>query len=72
MKKLISKPQLFFLGIIPIIFIFGFINKEQSIDLEWKSLRASTPEDFHDSPNTSVPEDKLQTSPANGRLRSFH
>lgn len=35
MKKLISKPQLFFLGIIPIIFIFGFINKEQSIDLEY-------------------------------------
>ena len=33
MKKIISKPHLFFLGIIPVIFIFGYLNKEQSIDL---------------------------------------
>ena len=35
MKKLISKPHLFFLGIIPIIFIFGYFNKDQSINLEY-------------------------------------
>jgi hypothetical protein len=33
MKKIISKPYLFFLGIIPIIFIFGYLNKEKSINL---------------------------------------
>ena len=35
MKKIISKPHLFFLGIIPIIFIFGYLNKEQTINLEY-------------------------------------
>jgi hypothetical protein len=35
MKKLISKPHLFFLGIIPIVFIFGYLNKTLTIDLEY-------------------------------------
>lgn len=35
MKKIIQKPHLFFLGIIPLIFIFGLINKDQSLNLEY-------------------------------------
>lgn len=35
MKKIISKPHLFFLGVIPIVFIFGYINKNLSINLEY-------------------------------------
>lgn len=35
MKKIISKPYLFFLGIIPILFIFGYLNKNQTIDIEY-------------------------------------
>ncbi|NVK53768.1 MAG: hypothetical protein HWD85_12605 [Flavobacteriaceae bacterium] len=35
MKKLIEKPYLFFLGIIPVLFIFGYLNKGQSINLEY-------------------------------------
>lgn len=35
MKKIIQKPHLFFLGIIPLIFVFGLINKDQSLNLEY-------------------------------------
>lgn len=35
MKKIISKPHLYFLGLIPIIFIFGYLNKDQPLNLEY-------------------------------------
>lgn len=35
MKKIITRPHLFFLGVIPIVFIFGLLNKGQTIDIEY-------------------------------------
>ena len=35
MKKIITRPHLFFLSVIPIVFIFGLLNKGQTMDIEY-------------------------------------